>query len=363
MKLFSQLSKGSKHTVRILCCIIAICLVAFDYSMIVYARDPVSFTSTYSRQSVYFNQLSSVTVQQVYPAFIKLSYDDLVEYLGTPSLGDTLTFTVNSVSGLSYKVNNSSKTTYTVNSTSPTTVQISATPAGGGDAATTQASFGEQVTISYGGGDIEISAYPVYLVAQVPGYEIVNVTVTSTWSFSFAASPRSDNEALNDLVDNQEKFRQEDREDAEQAGTDAGNLVEEMQTLKEKWEILWYPIEFTNQLLSVFTGGSAARAYTAKYYNVTGYTYDEETGMLVPVRNPIMTLADAQATSGGATITFPEYTLPVLNVKLWDSYTFDLTTIKDSFPVLFDAIYVVTTVLEMYWFVGFLRSKFEEVFG
>lgn len=338
-------------------------IIAFDYDYNVYAREAASFSHSYTSQWLYFNS-GSATQTPSYNLTFVLTYEDLVEYLGTSSIGDTLTFTITDISNIGWIKATDSSVTPSVNNATPTSsINIIATPAGGGNPATNITQVGEQITISYGGGDITFKTLPVYLNAVVPQYQSVFCYISSTWSFSFAAAPRSDNEALNDLVDNQEQFRQEDREDATKAGEDAGGLVEEMQTLKEKWAILWYPIEFTQQLLQVFTGGSSARSYVNKYYNVSGYSYNEDTGFLEPVRNPIMTLAAAEAEGGGATITFPAYTLPVLDVQLWDSYTFDLTVIKDSFPLLFDSLYVVVSVLEVFWFVSFLKNKFDEVFS
>lgn len=153
---------------------------------------------------------------------------------------------------------------------------------------------------------------------------------------------------------------QRDEDDANQAGEDAGSLVTEMQSLESKWEILWFPIKFTKQVIDVFSGGSGASVYSDRYFGVTGYEYDESSGFLKPIRPKIITFA---AASSGASIIWPEYTLPVLNVKLWDSYTFDLSTIKESFPALFNALYVFITILEAYWFIAFLRDKYDEVFG
>lgn len=168
-------------------------------------------------------------------------------------------------------------------------------------------------------------------------------------------------DSIDDINDTLNDQFQRDEDDANQAGDDASGFASDLKDIENKWAILWYPIKFSNELLSVFTSGSASQSYRRAYYNVTGYTYDDSSGCLVPVINPIATYADSG--SSGAVITFPEYTLPVLDVKLWDSYTFDLSTIKDSFPAVFDAIYVVSTVIEVYWFVGFLRDKYDEVFG
>lgn len=348
-----------------------ICFVYFVFGFIiffmvcpkVYAREGVSFSHTYNARYIKVNG-SSGSISLLGSIRCVLTYDDLVNYLGIAP-GDSLTFTVNSFTVNSYSNNSSGgNTTFYPNAFDSDWGYIYFTPSGGGDEQTITFKIGEPVSISYSGGNITLDIYPpVYSGATNTSYKYLDYTVNSTWSFTFPPAPRSDNEALNDLVDNQEQYRQEDRDDATQAGSDAANLVTEMETLKDKWAILWYPIEFTQTLLSVFGSGTGSANYISKYYNVTGFSYDEESGFLVPIRDPVMTIASASSETGGASITFPAFTLPVLNVQIWDSYTFDLTIIKDSFPVLFDALYVIISCLEVYWFVSFLKSKFDEVFG
>lgn len=160
-----------------------------------------------------------------------------------------------------------------------------------------------------------------------------------------------------DIADQLEKDREEDREDAGKVGSEAGSFVEQAMDLESKWAILWYPIKFTNSILDVFTGGSSSAVYTRAYGYISGYTYDEDSGMLQPVYSKV------RVGSQGASITFPEFTLPYLDVKLWDSYEFDISSVKADFPVVFDAIYVVSSAIEVYAFVSFLRDKYEEVFG
>lgn len=152
----------------------------------------------------------------------------------------------------------------------------------------------------------------------------------------------------------------EEKGQAAQQGSDAEELVGQLDSVKNKWEILWYPITFTNRVLQVFTGGTQAVSYKRSYASVTGFRYDEATGYLEPV---IDASRASPARSAGTIISLPPYTLPILNVQLWDGYTFDLSQVKESNEALFNALYVVITVMELYWIVGFLRDKYEEVFG
>lgn len=152
-------------------------------------------------------------------------------------------------------------------------------------------------------------------------------------------------------------YHDQDKNDATAAGQQMTGMATQLEDVKNKWAILWYPIEFTNKIFGAFQGSSSA-SYTRSYAGVTGYTYDDSSGELIPVYSKTRA-----APASGTTITFPEYILPVLNVKVWDGYSYDLSTLKVQFPAVFDGIYVIVTILEIYWFVGFLRSKYEEVFG
>ena len=192
-------------------------------------------------------------------------------------------------------------------------------------------------------------------------YMLKNITVDDN-------TPLTDNEALNELVKGQEaqieqsqQFHDEERSSAEQAGSDMGGFATQLENLKGTWAILWYPIEFTNTVMGVFTDGTSGASYRSIYSNVSGYTYDDSSGLLRPVyKSPVATI-DVVDVPSGTGLTFPSF--EIMGVKVWDAYTFDLAGLKDKFPVVFDSLYVIVSILEVLWFVGFLRSKYEEVFG
>lgn len=164
------------------------------------------------------------------------------------------------------------------------------------------------------------------------------------------------------ILDQNSQFRQEDREEAQSIGKVAQEFLDtNTQQVKSNFNILWEPIAFTQRVVSVFTGGTRSSTYASRYDGVVGFIYNERTGCLDPVID-ISPRARYGRASNGTSITFPAYTLPVLNLKLWDSYTFDVSTIKSAFPALFNAIYIFSGVLCLYWFLGFLSQKFEEVF-
>lgn len=169
--------------------------------------------------------------------------------------------------------------------------------------------------------------------------------------------------SVDELKDQQKKYHDEEVNNANAMNEQFNGFVNKAESdIKSKWKILWYPIEFTQSLLTVFGGGTQTQAYANKYMFVEGYEYNEETGCLDPIINYSRAINPRDG-SGGAKITFPSYTLPVLNVKLWDSYTFDISSIKEDFPLLFNSLYIAIGILEIYWFVAFLRDKYDDVFG
>lgn len=163
-------------------------------------------------------------------------------------------------------------------------------------------------------------------------------------------------DAMKGQTEQDQQFRDEDRQDATSAGEAMSGVASDLENVKNKWEILWYPIEFTNNLLAAFTG-SGASTYAATFGNISGYTYNEESGLLEPVYS-----RTRSASSGSAVLTFPAFTLPGLDVQVWDSYEYDLGTLKNQFPTLFDALYVILSMVEVVMFVEFLKNKYNEVF-
>lgn len=141
----------------------------------------------------------------------------------------------------------------------------------------------------------------------------------------------------------------------------ATQTVEEVRT---KWDALLVPLDFTKQIFEVFSGGTQSAAYTDAYSDVLGYKYNTDTGGLEPIRRRYR--QDVPRAVSGTIITFPSFTLNVPGVgglKLWDEYSFDLATIKQGFPVIFDAIYLISGVLMIYWVISFLIHCFEDIIG
>lgn len=222
-------------------------------------------------------------------------------------------------------------------------------------------------------GNYSFSTLPAsfYPNAQV-GYGAVQVNWSAEGDviLSFSTStPLSTNEAVNDILDNQEAYHQEELDKGEQTGTDIQSSSSELEGLggeEGKWKILWFPLTFTKQVIGVFTGANAVNIANEQ---VVGFRYDEETGMLVKVHSydPVTIDGDGGSITiplpnVGTKITFPSVDLPMIGT-VWEPYTFDLAAVKEQFPLVFNAIYLVISVLEVYWFIGFLHDKYEEVFG
>lgn len=142
-----------------------------------------------------------------------------------------------------------------------------------------------------------------------------------------------------------------------------GNKVTGMATdllnqVSDKWSALTVPIDFTKKIFEVFTNGTRSASYRRIYGHIAGYRYDSSTGGLVPIYT-----ANERAI-GGTVITLPsfDFNLPgVGTLHVWDSYDFDLGQLKTDFPIIFDAIYVISGILMIYWIVGFIINLGNEL--
>lgn len=170
------------------------------------------------------------------------------------------------------------------------------------------------------------------------------------------------NSSILDLKKQQSDFREQDISSASDFETTGQKFVTDMQsTVKTKWAILFYPFEYSKQIIDVITNGTQSTYYKSYYNYVTGYHYDELTGGLMPIVDFSQPRLDERAS--GTLITFPAFTLPVLDLKIWDSFSFDLSTVKQQFPAVFNLMYLVAGIIETDLFVKFMRTKFDEVFG
>lgn len=135
----------------------------------------------------------------------------------------------------------------------------------------------------------------------------------------------------------------------------ASDLLEQV---NDKWSALTVPIDFTKKIFEVFTNGTRSASYRRIYGHIAGYRYDSSTGGLEPIYT-----ANERAI-GGTVITLPafDFNLPGVGaLHVWDSYDFDLGQLKTDFPIIFDAIYVISGILMIYWIVEFIINLGNEL--
>lgn len=63
----------------------------------------------------------------------------------------------------------------------------------------------------------------------------------------------------------------------------------------------------------------------------------------------------AISSDGDSGLTFPSFTL--MGQQLWPSYTFDLKTVSEKFPVLYNALHVMTGIMVVRWFISYCWRK------
>lgn len=162
---------------------------------------------------------------------------------------------------------------------------------------------------------------------------------------------------------------EQDKQDNIAAATEKGNELTGMatqikNTAETSWDALSFPIDFTNQVFQVFSGGTSSAAYTRAYGDVLGYRYNADTGGLEPIYRRYRD--GTPRVTGGTTITFPAFSLPVPGVgtlQLWDSYEFDLSVISGYLPALFDALHLIIGILLIYWVIGYLIDLGHDIIG
>lgn len=162
---------------------------------------------------------------------------------------------------------------------------------------------------------------------------------------------------------------EQDKQDNINAATEKGNELTGMatqikNTAETSWDALSFPIDFTNQVFQVFSGGTSSAAYTRAYGDVLGYRYNSDTGGLEPIYRRYRD--GIPRVTGGTTITFPAFSLPVPGVgtlQLWDSYEFDLSVISGYLPALFDALHLIIGILLIYWVIGYLIDLGHDIIG
>lgn len=79
---------------------------------------------------------------------------------------------------------------------------------------------------------------------------------------------------------------------------------------------------------------------------------------------PVTVMKDfvkALASSGDASLTFPSFSL--MGYTLWPSYTFDLDTVSEKFPLLCNSLHLISGILVVIWFLHYLWRKWALITG
>lgn len=296
----------------------AVVTAPFASRTLVYAAEPTVVEIDQDNKSINVSNGTFNAYKSLY-----LSHDDVLKYFGS---GEDLTFSIDSCTLNSWSIDGASSAS--IRDTAADNFIIRATPASGGSQVSTSCKLGEQVTLSYGGSGLYITCYPAIgsYVNSAPSTGFRGIKYNARWKFTIPAKPLSDNEALNEIVDQNNKFHQEELDKGEQSGSDASQMVQDLtDQVKSKWEILFYPIEFTKKFLALFTSGSA----------------------------------------GSTSLTFPAFSLEVQGstYQVWEEYTYDLSSLKSQFSILFTGLHMVVGVIEVSWFIKYLYRKYDEVFG
>lgn len=69
--------------------------------------------------------------------------------------------------------------------------------------------------------------------------------------------------------------------------------------------------------------------------------------------------AEAIASDGSTSLTFPSFSL--MGMQLWPSYTFDINYVKDTFPLLFNSLHIVTGIMIVAWFIRYCQRKWDQI--
>ena len=337
---------GFSKILRFFVVVFAVSLFSHPFVYISFAADGVFIDGT-STSVIDAKTDTSKLSNYAYSRVTLILDPTAVEHYFHAVAGDTIVFTLESVNIAEPSViSGDPKFTDLTTGITDHVLSLSYVPVGSSSPTSFNITAGDKVTIPYGGGNISISSqgtwvgrgevsYTSRLIANTPFYTYAGAKWSTTTRFTFTNVRKvlSDNDALNQIndktqehIDQDKQYHDEDIAKGEESGSDASKMVTDLtDQVKTKWEILFYPIEFTKKFLSLFTGSS-----------------------------------------GGATsITFPAFSLTVdgSSYQVWEEYTYDLSSLKSQFSVLFTGLHMIVGVLEVGWFIKYLYRKYDEVFG
>lgn len=170
------------------------------------------------------------------------------------------------------------------------------------------------------------------------------------------------NESTKDIVAELKRIQQEANERAESGSGQIQGMVQSLeQGTRERWEVIFFPVDFTRQIFSIFSQGTASEYFRTNYKNIVGYKYNDETYCLDPVYDYSKT---DFPTTNGTKITFPEFVLDIPHYGryiIWESFTYDLRELVADFDIMFEAMHLFSGILLIYWTVDYILDFFQEV--
>ena len=170
------------------------------------------------------------------------------------------------------------------------------------------------------------------------------------------------NESTKDIVGELRRIQQEANDRAESGSGQIQGMVQSLeQGTRERWEVIFFPVDFTRQIFSIFSQGTASEYYRTNYKNIVGYKYNDETYCLDPIYDYSKT---DFPTTRGTKITFPEFVLDIPHYGryvIWESFTYDLKELVADFDIMFEAMHLFSGILLIYWTVDYILDFFQEV--
>lgn len=150
----------------------------------------------------------------------------------------------------------------------------------------------------------------------------VDFSILSTSKVSDLASNQILNQINNNIVSGNEQdkaFHDQEQQEAEKAVEQLNSGLDQLTGTLTSWEIVSMPVTVVGDLVG------------------------------------------ALRSDGSTGLTFPSFSL--MGYTLWPSYTFDLNVIKEKFPVLYNALHLITGIMVVGWFIRYLWRKWHLLVG
>lgn len=160
------------------------------------------------------------------------------------------------------------------------------------------------------GSDYEVDVKIYSITFTDSGFQ--NVRTNGTILEEIAAEQKQQNEIEN------ERYEQEQQTINQATGTASDGLAAATETLSS-WEIFTMPVKVTGDFVTAITSSSSAH------------------------------------------LTFPSFSL--MGQPLWPSYTFNLDTVAEKFPLLCDSLHLISGILVVLWFLRYLWRKWSLITG